>query len=195
MLNKVRGSTMTDEEIQALKDTNTQLVSRVTQLESINTDLVDQKKDLKEKLQTGLTDDEAKAEIQSLKSLLEGVESEKATAQSEFNSTLNSMRMKDVLREAGVNAQNSDALEALSSLVLDGASYEDGFNYKNEDGSTVYNSENKPYGVIDKVNELREGDKSYLFAPSKGGGGVTTTQEPQQNSKDIADYVRDTYSY
>ena len=195
MLNKVRGSTMTDEEIQALKDTNTQLVSRVTQLESINTDLVDQKKDLKEKLQTGLTDDEAKAEIQSLKSLLEGVESEKATAQSEFNSTLNSMRMKDVLREAGVNAQNSDALEALSSLVLDGASYEDGFNYKNDDGSTVYNSENKPYGVIDKVNELREGDKSYLFAPTAGGGGTSKAPAPTETKTGINEILNASLTY
>ena len=174
---------MTDEEIKALQDTNAELVNRVNQLESINTDLVDQKKELKQKLQDGVTDDEAKAEIDNLKTLLSQVEEERNTLTSDYDKQINTMRMRDVLKEAGVEAQNSDAMEALSNLVLDGASYEDGFVWKNDDGSTRYNDEKKPYSVVDKVNELKEGSKSYLFAPTKGGGGGTTPPPDNTDSK------------
>jgi len=169
---------MTEEEIKALQDTNATLVERVTQLESINVDLVEQKKLFKSKLEDGLSDDEAKAEIANLKALLDNANGEQDSLRSEHDNQINSMRMRDVLRDAGVNAQNSDAMEALSSLVLDGASYEDGFLWKNEDGSTVYNSDNKPYGVIDRVNELREGNKSYLFEAKVGGGGGNPPATP-----------------
>ena len=162
---------MTDEELKALQDTNSQLVERVQQLESINTDLKTQKIELKQKLQDGLTDDEAKAEIANLKTLLDNSQGEREQLETTHKGEVNAMRMRGVLRDANVNAQNSDAMEALSALVLDGASYEDGFVWKNEDGSTRYNGSDKPYGVIDRVNELKEGDKSYLFAPVKGGGG------------------------
>jgi len=174
---------MTDEEITALQATNATLVERVTQLESINTDLAEQKKLFKAKLQDGLSDDEAKAEIANLKSLLEGAQGEQESLRSEHNNQINSMRMRDVLREAGVNAQNGDAMDALSSLVLDGASYEDGFVWKNEDGSTVYNEANKPYGVIDRVNELKDSNKSYLFKATTGGGGGGDTQTPPVDKK------------
>ncbi len=174
---------MTEEEIKALQDTNTQLVERVTQLESINVDLVEQKKLFKAKLEDGLSDDEAKAEITNLKSLLEGAQGEQDSLRSEHTNQLNGMRMRDVLRDAGVKAQNSDAMEALSSLVLDGASYEDGFVWKSEDGATRYNSDNKPYGVIDRVNELRDGNKSYLFEAKTGGGGGNPPPATPTNDK------------
>jgi len=166
--------TMTEEEIKALQDTNNDLVERVNQLESINVDLVAQKKEFKQKLEEGLTDEDAKTEINSLKNLLAGVEDERNGLIAEHSKQVNGMRMKDLLRESGIKAQNSDALEALSGLVLDGSTYEDGFTWKNEDGSTRYNEDKKPYGVIDRVNELREGDKSYLFQPITGGGAAET---------------------
>jgi len=162
---------MTEEEIAALQEVNKSLTERVNQLESINVSLVDQKKELKLKLEDGLTDEEAKTEINNLKALLEVSDSEKSELIDGHSQQINGMRMKDALRDAGVLAQNDDAMSAISSLVLDGSSYDDGFLYKNEDGSTKYNEANKPYGIIDKVNELKEGNKSYLFAPIKGGGG------------------------
>lgn len=172
---------MTEEEITALQATNEELVTRVNQLEVINKDLTVQRKELNDKLQDGLTDDEAKAEITNLKALLSGVEDEKTQQTAEFDTKINSMRMRDVLREAGVEAQNSDAMESLSALMLDGVSYDDGFKWANEDGTTRYNEAKKPYGVIDRVNELKEGDKGYLFKPVTGGGGGANvpTSAPQ----------------
>ena len=171
---------MTDEEIKTLQDTNKQLTERVNQLESINVDLVDQKKEFKKKLEDGLTDDEAKAEITNLKALLDGANDEKSQLTSEHDKQINSMRMREVLRDAGVKAQNSDAMESLSSLVLDGASFDEGFVYMNEDGTTKYNTDtNKPYGVTDRVAELRESNKSYLFEAKTGGGGGNPPAAPE----------------
>ena len=186
---------MTEEEITALQTANTELVARVQQLESINVDLKGQKIELKQKLQDGLTDDDAKAEIANLKGLLEATEGEKSQLQTEHIGAMNSMRMRDVLREAGVKAQNADALDVIASQMLDGVTYEDGFKWVNDDGSTRYNEANKPYGVIDRVNELKGGDKSYLFAEAKGGGGGAVDAPAEPQTKDIAEYVRDNYSY
>ncbi len=181
---------MTDEELKALEETNKSLVERVQQLESINTDLVSQKKELKNKLEDGLSDDEAKAEILNLKALLESSQGEREQLETTHKGEVNSMRMRGVLRDANVNAQNSDAMESLSSLMLEGASYEDGFVWKNEDGTTRYNEQNKPYGIIDKVNELKGGDKSYLFAPIKGGGGGDSTPAaPSTDKPNINDII------
>ncbi len=175
---------MTNEE---LEQTNKDLVQRVTQLESINSDLVDQKKELKSKLQSGITDESVKAELDNLKSLLESSDSEKQKLISDHGTEINGMRMLDSLREAGVKAQNSDAMSAIADLVLDGSDYDNGFVWKNEDGSTVYNESNKPYGIVDKINELKESEKAYLFEAAVGGGGVTTppTTKPTQSINDI----------
>ena len=186
---------MTEEEIKALQATNEELVARVGQLESINVDLVGQKKELKNKLETGLTDEEAKAEIANLKSLLDGAEGEKSQLQADHTTAMNSMRMRDLLRESGVKAQNSDAMEALTNIMLDGVAYEDGFKWVNEDGTTKYNESNKQYGVIDRVNELKEGSKSYLFAPSKGGGGGETPPSATDEKPSINDVLNAGLTY
>ena len=178
---------MTEEEIATLKKANDDLVARVQQLESINTDLVGQKKELKSKLEEGLSDAEAKAEIDNLRALLDGTEAEKAELQSTHSAQINAMRMKDALRGLGVNAQNNDAFDNISNLVLDGATFDDGFKWVGEDGATKYNTENKPYSIQDRINELKESEKSYLFAPAKGGGGgnpapSTADEKPSINS-------------
>ncbi len=186
---------MTDEEIATLQSTNEELVARVNQLESINTDLVGQKKDLKQQLQDGMTDTEAKAEIDNLKALLEGAEGERSELETQHTGQINGMRMKDLLREAGIKAQNDDAMGALSSLMLEGVSYDEGFKWLNEDGTTRYNEAKKPYGIIDRVNELKDGDKSYLFAPVTGGGSGDKTPVAPDTKPNINDVINAGLTY
>ena len=177
---------MTEEEIVELKATNDSLVARVNQLESINTDLVDQKKQLKQKLEDGSTDEELKAELNNYKQQLEQVEADKAEITANYRGELNTLNMVNALKEAGIEAQNNDALSAIANLALDGAEYKDGsFMYANDDGTTKFNEANKSYGIIDRVNELKGGDKSYLFAPIQGGGGVNKTSVTPDKKTDI----------
>lgn len=178
---------MTEEEIKALQDTNKELVSRVSQLESINISLVDQKKELKQKLEDGVTDEELKAELDNYKVQLEGVQVEKDNLSNEYQKELNSLRMVTMLKEMGVETHNIDALNAVAELTLSDASYKDGaFVYLNEDGTTIFNDENKSFSVQDKINQLKEGEKSYLFKQPTGGGKLPNNDgvPPKQNMTD-----------
>lgn len=163
---------MTEEEIAALQKTNTDLVARVGQLESINTDLVDQKKELKKKLENGITDDQLKAELDNYKNQLSTVEADKAELEGNYKKELNTLNMVNQLKAAGVEAHNEDAFNSIAQLVLDGAEFEDGaFKYQNEDGTTRFNQANAAYSITDKVEELRGSEKSYFFKQPTGGGG------------------------
>ncbi len=161
---------MNEEEIAALQETNNDLVSRVNQLESINVSLVDQKKELKLKLEDGLTDEEAKTEINNLKALLEVSDSEKQELIDGHSTEMKSMHMNNLLRDSKVEARVGDR-DKLISMALDGATYDEGFKWVNEDGSTRYNDAKKPFGVIDRINEIRDSDMKYIIEPIKGGGG------------------------
>ena len=129
-------------------------------------------------------DEALKAEIDNLKGLLEGSKEEIDAVKAESAATLNKMRMRDVIKQSGIDAQNDDALNAIVDLALDGVDYDDGFVWKNEDGTTRYNEAKKPYSVIDRVNELRGGDKSYLFKPQQGGGGGGAGNTPDVKAED-----------
>ncbi len=170
---------MTPEEIQALQDTNKELTERVNQLESINTDLVTQKKDLKQKIEDGVTDEDMKLELDNYKAQLAQVESDKESLRDGYTSELNGLHMLQQLKEMGVEAHNSDAMNAVSELVLQDATYKDGsFVFLNEDGTTKFNESNKDFSIQDKINQMKESDKSYLFKVATGGGATDAPQAP-----------------
>ena len=85
---------MTEEQIEELQATNKSLTERVNQLESINTDLVEQKKDLKQKIADESTDEELKAELNNYKEQLSQVEADKASLQEGYTAELNSLNMQ-----------------------------------------------------------------------------------------------------
>ena len=178
---------MTPEEIQALQDTNKELTERVNQLESINTDLVTQKHDLKQKIEDGVTDEDMKLELTNYKEQLAQVESDKESLRDGYTKELNGLHMMQQLREMGVEAHNSDAMNAVSELVLQDATYKDGsFVFLNSDGTTRFNESNKDFSIQDKINEMKESDKSYLFKAATGGGATDTPSTPHgTNYKDM----------
>ena len=185
----------TEEELEALKETNKELVGRVSQLESINISLVDQKKELKQKLEDGSTDEALKAELTNYKEQLSQVEQDKADIESTFTSKLAQRDMLSQLNELGVKAHNSDALNAIADLTLSDAKYEDGsFAYLKEDGTTRFSDADKPFSIQDRVNELKESDKAYLFVQATGGGATDTTTAPTPNN-DINSIVNASLKY
>ena len=194
--NHTQRNEMTEEEVKALQEANAKLVERVNQLESINIDLVDQKKELKQKLTDGATDEQLKLELDNYKQKLSEIEEEANSKQATYQAEISKLHMVQMLKSQGVTAHNDDAFNAIAELALDGAEFKDGaFVYPNEDGTTKFNEANEAYSVLDKVNELRSGDKSYFFKQDTGGGGGDTTPPPSKPADDVANYVRDTYGF
>ena len=186
-----------DEIIEILKDkpelltkfndivkTSGENVKQITFLESEAKKAFEARDKAKRELLESGGNDALKAEVENLKKLLDGSKEEIEAVKAESEATLNKMRMRDMVKAAGIEAQNDDALNAVVELALDGVKYEDGFVWQNEDGTTRYNEENKPYSVVDRINELREGDKSYLFKPQQGGGaGSGNTPDVKADDK------------
>lgn len=177
--------------ILTLNTTNGELVSRVTQLESINVSLVDGKKELKKKLEEGSTDEVLKAELQNYKDQLATVEETAAEKATEYETKVNDLTMMQVLTGLGVEAQSGAAMDTIKALALKGATPKDGgFVYLNEDGTTIFNEANKEYGVNDRINELKESaDNSYHFAEQKGGGFTGNTTKPPETKKSVNDII------
>jgi len=181
---------MTEEEITALQDTNKALTERVNQLESINSDLVTQKKELKQKLEDGASDEDLKLELANYKTQLEQVEADKDSLRDGYTSELNGLHMQNQLKEMGVETHNLDAMNAVSGLVLQEATYKDGaFVFLNDDGTTKFNQSNKDYSIQDKINELKESDKAYLFKASNGGGAKAPEGKPTPVNQSDTDRV------
>ena len=182
---------MTPEEIEALQKTNDDLVARISQLESINIDLVDQKKELKQKLTDGFNNDDMQKELKNYKDQLAKVEADKQELEAGYTSKLSALQMKNVLRDLNVEGQTPEALDTITKLVLDGATNNDGnFAYLNEDGTTKFNESNAEYSVIDRVNELRESGNAYHFKQATGAdGGKTTPTAPKNHKPDINDII------
>ena len=161
--------------IETLTQTNTDLVARVGVLETNNKDLTEQRKVLQGQLKDGSGDESLKAELENYKTQLEGVEADKESLKHEYSQEINSMRMMTQLKELGVETHNADALSAVSELVLGEATAKDGgFVFLKEDGTTRFNQANQDYSIQDKINDLRESDKSYLFKQPTGGGKQDT---------------------
>lgn len=176
---------MTPEEIQALQDTNERLVERIGQLESINVDLVEQRAQWKDLLEKGYSDEDMKAELENYKAQLGSVESEKAELQAGYTEKLSKLQMNNVLRDLGIKAQTPEALEKIAEMVLaDATATEEGaFKFLNEDKTTRFNEAKNEYGVMDKINELKEGGNSFYFAPEKGAGGGGDAPDPSATKK------------
>ena len=168
--------------IKELESTNADLVTRVGTLETNNNDLVMQREQLKAKIKEGTGDETLKAELDNYKEQLASVEADKEAIKGEFTSKLSKLQMMQTLKESGVQAQNDDAMNAIVDLVAQRAVYDDGaFKFVKEDGTTRFTDGDKPYGVIDAVNELKESEKAYLFKAQTGGGMTETPAVP--NSK------------
>jgi seryl-tRNA synthetase len=191
---------MTTEELQAkveeLQATNAQLVESIGKLETANKDLVEQRQQLKEKLKEGANDEELKKELDSYKKQLEKVEAEKSEIEQSYTQKLSKMQIKQMLKEAGVKAHNDDAFESIAELALDGAKYDGGaFVYTDEEGKTLFNEANKPYSVLDKVNELRDSEKSYLFVQDTGGDTPKDKSTAPNTKPSIADFAKRVTTY
>ena len=166
---------MTTEEMEArikeLETNNADLVLGIGKLELANKDLVADRTSLKEKLKDGSGDEALKLELDNYKAKLDEVEADKAGMENGFKVQLSQRDMLTQLGSLGVKAHNSDALNAITDLVLGDAVYEDGgFKFVNEDGTTKFSQADKPYSIQDKVNELKDSDKGYLFVADTGAG-------------------------
>lgn len=187
---------MTPEEIELLQKTNADLVARIGQLESINVDLVSQKKDLKKKLEEGYSDEDVRKELDNYKSQVANIETEKAELQADYDGKLNKLTMKNVLRDLDIEGQTPEALETIAGLMLDGATPKDGsFLYLNEDGTTKFNDNQTEYSITDRINELKESGNSYHFKEATGGGGGKTPATPKDEKPSINDIVNRGLSY
>jgi len=174
---------MTEEEIQALQATNKELVAKVGFLEKDLSKAIIKRDEAKQALADNTGDDELRKELDNYKEQLSQVEQDKAEIESSFTSKLAQRDMLSQLNELGVKAHNADALQAIADLTLSDAKYEDGsFAYLKEDGTTRFSDADKPFSIQDRVNELRESDKAYLFVPATGGGATDTITAPTPNN-------------
>ena len=174
---------MTEEEIQALQATNKELVAKVGFLEKDLSKAIIKRDEAKQALADNTGDEELKAELDNYKQQLSQVEQDKADIESTFTSKLAQRDMLSQLNELGVKAHNLDAMNAVTSLILEDAKYEDGsFKFLNEEGTTKFNNADKEYSIQDKVNELKESDKAYLFVADSGGGVNETSVTPPDSN-------------
>ncbi len=169
-----------EEELESVKTTNQELADRVNQLESINISLVDQKKELKQKLEDGFSDEDMKKELTNYKNQLELVESDKNEADAQHNKEMSKLSMMGMLRDLNVKGQSKEALEKIAEMALDGAEYKDGaIRYLNEDSTTRFNEDTKKdFSIMDKVNEIKDSGNSFYFAQATGGGATDAPTAP-----------------
>lgn len=148
------------------------LVKSLLGLETINEESINEALN---SLKKGKGDDNS-AEIDNLKKLLETATNEKNQIETDYKGKLQNMALDNAITNAGVGlgVANESMLKIVTGLIKEGATYEDGkIIYKNEDGSTVYGSDNKPLDIASKVSSLKA-DANYagLFkADVKSGGG------------------------
>ena len=123
------------------------------------------------KLGTG--DEALKGEVSQLQEKIQGYVLDIEGMEGKHKGEINSMKMLDMLRGMGVDESvwNNEAFNAVSSMMLKGASYEDGgFIYKGEDGATVYGKGGKAKTVAERLEEVRADENVYQFKPATGGG-------------------------
>ena len=195
-------------ELKTFIETNQTNVDRIGTLETNLNDAVDRRKELHARVSkaTGLTDLTEDALNSFAKNADEGLKADNETLQanllklqgdydglgSTHESEISEMILKDTLRGLGVAdmVQNDRAFKELTKLVLDGAVREGSvFTFKDGD-KTIFNG-GRPVNIEDRLQTLREGDFSYLFKPSKGGGGgqgeaPTTSHTSANNDNDRA---------
>lgn len=161
-------------------DTNTANVEKINSLERVNADLVAQRSEWRKNVRD-MAPEHAQKEIENLTNQLAEVSTQRDNQRAQYDTELNGLRINALLKEMGIEGQNADALSSIGQLALQGAEYKDGaFVYLNEDGTTRYN-DTKPYTVLDKINDLKESEKSYLFKQATGGGFKPSNGNPPPN--------------
>lgn len=183
---------MTEEEIKELQETNNELVKKVGFLEKDLAKAIIKRDEAKKALEDNSGDTELLKELENYKTKLDEVTTENGNLKGEYETNLNGMRMMAQLKEMGIETHNSDALQSLTDIVLSDATYKDGaFVYLDEENTTRFNEANKPFGIIDRVNEVKESDKGYLFKQPTGGGATGKTGEPSKQNLTDNERARD----
>lgn len=183
-------------EVESYESSATENAGKVQTLERDLKSAIDKRQEIKDLIRktTGLselsedalsklgTGDEAlKSEVTTLQEKIEMITQERDGLTSKHTNELNTMRMTDMLRSMGVDANvwNQSAFEAVAKKMLDGAEYTDGgFVYKAEDGATVFGNNGKALTVKERIAQLREDETMYQFKPTAGGGATGGDKSP-----------------
>ena len=167
-------------EVKRFKDGNS-LVKSELGLDEVNADTI------KEALSKFKKNDNA--EVQNLQKQLQSVTNDYDGKLKEATSKLNGFVMESALSQTGLaqKAANAKAYEALKNDVLSGATLDGGnIVFKNEDGTTRYGNNGKPYGLSDRVAEIEASEDyaPFLKATNKGGSGTPPNQTPNAAQQD-----------
>lgn len=176
-------------EVNKMSEVNTSNVSRIGQLEGDLNTAISKRQNIKELVRTHLglseisedtlasfasnADEGLKLDNQTLQDKLMELQGSYDGLGASHEAEISEMILKDTLRGLGISdrVQNDRAFSELTKLVLNGASREGAvFTFK-EDGKTVFGNGGQPINVEDRINQLQEGEYSYLFKQTKGGGG------------------------
>jgi len=201
------------DEVSGVYGNNTANVERIGTLETELTDAVARRKNQASMITktTGLTeiseealtkfasnaDEGLKADNETLQSNLAELQSRYDGLGSQHETEISEMILKDTLRGLGIRdrVQNDRAFAELTKLVLDGAKRKGPvFTFKKDD-KTLFGDGGKPLNVEDRVAQLQEGEYSYLFKQTSGGGaGATKAPENTTHKTHIQKVVSDTMS-
>ncbi len=178
---------MTTEEFEAkileLETTNTSLVVSIGKLETANKDLLGQRQTLKDKIRDGSGDEELRAENEKLLGIVESQDERFKDVETNHKSEMDAMKLVSMFDDLGVKAKNEQTKKLLMPLLMDGSDFaEDGFRYMDEDKTTRFKEDNSKYGLMDKINDLKDGGYDGLFETSKGGGASDAPVAPTKSS-------------
>jgi len=191
-------------EVETYEGTATSNAERVQTLERATLESTNDRKALRDMVRkvTGVTDlteealiakftggdDALKSEVASLQERLQTVTTDYDDLGAKHTKEINGMKMNDMLRGMGIDNDvwNETAFGAISDLMLNGATYDNGvFTYKGEDGATVFGDNGKALTVEEKVIQLKNDESVYQFKPVTGGGGgqgqAPNPNQPKQN--------------
>jgi len=144
-------------------------------------------------------DEALKADKEALQAKLEEMNNKLQQTEQEYNQKIDTMVLKDTLRGLGVKDRvaNEVAFEELTKIVLSEAERDGSkFVFKDEEGRTRFTDNGKPMTVEDRIDELSQGDRSYLFNKPAGGGTPPSGTQQQTTGvppSGVAAYVTDMY--
>jgi hypothetical protein len=129
-------------------------------------------------------DEKLLAEIENYKSQMESISNDHKSKESEYISQIRDLKLGSTLSDL-VNSSNiiddktarADAMNIVKSQL----SYDDNNNpvFKNEDGTTKFNSNGQAYTIQDGINDLIS-SRPYLAKPTtESGAGTQGNQQPQ----------------
>lgn len=190
------------DEVKGVFDSNNSNVNRIGTLEGELNGAIDRRKNLHSLVSkaTGLNelseenllkfasnaDEGLKADNETLQLTLQELQGKFDSLGNAHESEISEMILKDSLRGLGLGdrVQNDRAFSELTKLVLDGAE-RDGSNFSfKKDGKTLFNEQGiKPLDIEGRVLQLQNGEFSYLFKQTQGGGGGGDTKPQVQQTK------------